>query len=102
MFNVFNQKINSFYTQYGSKFNKFSFLLGLRLENTRITIDQPTTGDLNKKNVTGLFPTVNLSYEFSEKESLTLGYARRLRRPRSRHFIVGFGYAENEWNYGHS
>jgi len=78
----FKQYINAFYTQYGSKFNKFSVLLGLRLENTRITIDQPTTGDLSKKDFTGLFPTVNLNYEFSEKESLTLGYARRLRRPR--------------------
>ena len=78
----FKQYVNAFYTQYGSKFNKFSFLLGLRMENTRITIDQPTSGDFNKKDFTGLFPTINLNYEFSEKESLTLGYARRLRRPR--------------------
>jgi len=79
---IFKQYVNAVYTQYGSKFNKFSFLLGLRLEETRITIDQPTTGELNKKTLIGLFPTVNLNYEFSEKESLTLGYARRIRRPR--------------------
>ena len=78
----FKQYVNAFYAQYGSKFNKFSFLLGLRVENTRITIDQPTSGDFNKKDFTGLFPTINLNYEFSDKESLTLGYARRLRRPR--------------------
>ena len=78
----FKQYVNTFYAQYGSKFNKFSFLLGLRVENTRITIDQPTSGDFNKKDFTGLFPTINLNYEFSDKESLTLGYARRLRRPR--------------------
>lgn len=78
----FKQYVNAFYAQYGSKFNKFSFLLGLRVENTRITIDQPTSGDFNKKDFTGLIPTINLNYEFSDKESLTLGYARRLRRPR--------------------
>jgi len=79
----FKENIHAFYTQYGTKFNKFSFLLGLRLENTHIVIDQPTSGDYEKKNYTGLFPTVNLNYEISDKENLTLGYSRRLRRPRS-------------------
>ena len=85
--NILNYKeyINAFYTQYGSKHGDFSFLLGLRLENTRITIDQPSSGDFDKKDYTGLFPTVNLNYELSDTESLTLGYSRRLRRPRSRY-----------------
>lgn len=89
--NVLNYKeyINAFYTQYGSKHGKFSYLLGLRMENTRITIDQPSSGDFSKKDYTGLFPTVNLNYELSDAESLTLGYSRRLRRPRSR-FINPF------------
>ncbi|AUC81293.1 outer membrane beta-barrel family protein [Lacinutrix sp. Bg11-31] len=94
----FQQHVNAVYTQYGSKFNKFSFLLGLRLENTRITIDQPTTGELNKKNFTGLFPTVNLSYEFNEKENLTLGYARRLRRPRG-YFLNPFPSRNSVTNF---
>ncbi|WP_034059062.1 outer membrane beta-barrel family protein [Lacinutrix jangbogonensis] len=94
----FKQYVNAIYTQYGSKFNKFSFLLGLRLENTRITIDQPTTGELNKKNFTGLFPTVNLSYEFTEKESLTLGYARRIRRPRG-YFLNPFPSRNSVTNF---
>lgn len=85
----FKEDIHAFYTQYGTKFNKFSFLLGLRLENTRITIDQPTSGDFKKKNYTGLFPTINLNYELSDKENITLSYSRRLRRPRSR-FINPF------------
>ncbi len=80
----FKEDINALYSQYGSKFNKFSFLFGLRLENTRITIDQPTSGDYITKNYTGLFPTVNLNYELSQTENITLGYSRRLRRPRSR------------------
>lgn len=89
--NILNYKeyINAAYTQYGSKHGKFSYLLGLRLENTRITIDQTSSGDFAKKDYTGLFPTVNLNYELSDSESVTLGYSRRLRRPRSR-FINPF------------
>tara|TARA_R110002049_G_scaffold306635_1_gene505427 strand:- start:48 stop:2495 length:2448 start_codon:yes stop_codon:yes gene_type:complete len=83
--NLFNfkQYVNAVYTQYGSKINKFSYLLGLRMENTQITIDQPTSGDFKNKDFTGLFPTINFSYELSDSENLTLGYSRRLQRPRS-------------------
>jgi len=89
--NILNYKeyVTAVYSQFGSKLGKFSYLLGLRMENTQITIDQETTGDFNKKNYTGLFPTVNLSYAFSDDENVTLGYAKRLRRPRSR-FINPF------------
>ncbi|WP_055444666.1 outer membrane beta-barrel family protein [Lacinutrix himadriensis] len=85
--NILNYReyINAVYTQYGSKHGKFSYLLGLRLENTRITIDQPSSYDYSKKDYTGLFPTVNLNYELSDAENVTLGYSRRLRRPRSRY-----------------
>jgi outer membrane receptor for ferrienterochelin and colicin len=87
---IYREYVNAVYSQFGSKIkNKFSFLLGLRMESTRITINQITSGDLEKKNYVGLFPTVNLGYELSEKESITLGYNRRLRRPRSR-FINPF------------
>ena len=82
--NLFNYKnyIQAAYVQFGSKINdKFSYLLGLRMENTQLTLDQPTSGDFEKRNFTGLFPTVNLTYEFSEKENLSLGFNRRLRRP---------------------
>ncbi|MBC8754637.1 TonB-dependent receptor [Kordia sp. YSTF-M3] len=89
--NVLNYReyVNAVYTQYGNKINKFSFLLGLRMESTRITIDQVTSGDFDKKNYVGFFPTVNIGYEISEDQSITLGYNRRIRRPRSR-FINPF------------
>ncbi|WP_378188264.1 TonB-dependent receptor domain-containing protein [Aquimarina sp. W85] len=86
---IYTEQVNAFYSQFGSKINAFSFLLGLRLEETRITIDQTTSGDFSKKNYLDFFPTINLSYEFNEKQSLTLGYNRRIRRPRSR-FINPF------------
>lgn len=79
----YKETINAFYTQYGNKFDKFSFLAGLRYEATRLIINQIETNDFNRNNFDGLFPTLNLNYEITEKESFQLGYNRRIRRPRS-------------------
>ncbi len=79
----FKETINAVYTQYGSKFGKFSFLSGLRYESTRLFINQLETNDLQRNNFDGLFPTLNLNYELKEGESIQLGYNRRIRRPRS-------------------
>jgi outer membrane receptor protein involved in Fe transport len=78
----FGQNIHAFYTQYGSKFNKFSFLLGLRLETTDVKVRLLDTNENNDFSYTELFPTLNIGYEATEKQSFTLGYSRRLRRPR--------------------
>ena len=87
---IYKEYVNAAYAQYGNKFkNKYTFLLGLRMESSRITIDQVTTGSLERKNYVNLFPTVNLGYEISENQSITLGYNRRISRPRSR-FINPF------------
>ena len=90
--NVFQYKeqINALYTQYGVKVeDKYSFLLGLRVENTIKDINQLTTEDFTNKNETGLFPTFNFGLELSDDETLTFGYNRRIRRPWSR-FINPF------------
>ncbi len=80
----FKQYVNAFYTQYGNKLGeKFSFLFGLRYENTRRQIIQQTSGDFDKKTFSQFFPTVNLGYAISEDQSITFGYNRRIRRPRS-------------------
>ena len=77
----FEQNIYSLYSQYGRKINKFSYLLGLRMETTERKINLIGSNEVFNKNFTELFPTINLGLEFSESESLTLGYSRRLRRP---------------------
>jgi len=86
----FQQNITAVYTQYGNKFDKFSFLLGLRYEQTQLkgttTPLVPENFDRNfdfDKNFGGFFPTVNLVYELGEEENVTLGYNRRINRPRS-------------------
>lgn len=86
----FQQNITAVYTQYGDKMGKFSYLLGLRYENTQLkgntTPLVPENFDRNfdfDKNFDGLFPTVNLVYELGEEENISLGYNRRINRPRS-------------------
>ena len=100
--NIFDytEHVTAIYSQYGTKLGKFSFLLGLRLENTRLKGDidsRLTEEELNEafgfpiqtefdNNYLGLFPTVNLIYnlagEDDKEESITLGYNRRINRPR--------------------
>ncbi len=79
----FTQKINAAYAQFGKKINKFSYLIGFRMEKTHIEIDQKTAKIFKEKDYTDWFPTLNFSFEFTEKENITLGYSRRIRRPRS-------------------
>ena len=78
----FKQNIYAFYSQYGSKIDKFSYLLGLRAEITDIDLTVFTTDQFKEKNYTEWFPTVNFGYEFNENDNLSLGYSRRLQRPR--------------------
>lgn len=101
--NIFDytEHVTAVYSQYGTKLGeKFSFLLGLRLENTRLKgdIDSrltdeelveafgfPIQTDFDN-NYLGLFPTVNLIFDLAKdddkEESITLGYNRRINRPR--------------------
>ena len=86
----YKERISALYTQYGVKVeDKYSFLVGLRLENTERDINQLTIQDFTNKNDSGLFPTFNFGLEISEDETLTFGYNRRIRRPWSR-FINPF------------
>ncbi len=104
---TYNEDVFAAYSQYGNKFGKFSFLLGLRLENTRLqgNVEAEDVTNDNNQNLTidfdnnflGLFPTVNLIYELNEKENITLGYNRRINRPRG-FFVNPFPSRSSEAN----
>jgi hypothetical protein len=84
--NSFNYEefVNAAYFQYGQKFNKISLLAGVRYEYTSIEIAQQTATTKDKRSYGNLFPTVNLGFEFKDGENITLGYNKRIRRPRGR------------------
>ncbi len=80
----YRENINALYAQYGTKFNKFSVLLGMRWEDTNIDIDQLTINDFNNKKYDNFNPSVFLTYELSDESSVSLSYSRRISRPRGR------------------
>jgi len=80
----FNQKVYAAYSQYGKKWGNFSLLSGLRFEHTALTVIQKTTNEDGNSIFNDFFPTLNLGLEISETANITIGYNRRISRPRSR------------------
>ncbi len=92
----YDENVTAAYLQYGDKFGKFSFLAGLRFEHTQLKGKTTPVGDNSNlqeilgddidlnfdNNFANFFPTLNLTYEFREDENMTLGYNRRINRPR--------------------
>lgn len=94
----YNEKINAFYTQFGNKKNKFSYLLGLRIEESKTIVKQIENNSNSIKKYNDLFPTLNLAFELKENETITLGYSRRISRPRS-YFINPFPSRSSETSF---
>lgn len=91
----YKEKINALYTQFGTKIKKFSILLGLRWEDSNITINQLTTSDYNEKKYNNFFPSAFLTYEVSDQSSVSLSYSRRISRPRGRQINPFSNYSSN-------
>jgi outer membrane receptor for ferrienterochelin and colicins len=85
----YKENVTAFYTQLGSKINKFSYLFGLRYEDSKIKINQFTSQDFTTKSYANFFPSAFLTYEIKEGNSVSLSYSRRINRPRDR-FINPF------------
>jgi outer membrane receptor for ferrienterochelin and colicins len=91
----YKEKVNALYTQLGTKVNKFSFLFGLRWEDSNINVNQLVTNDFNTKKYNNFFPSAFFTYEISDKSSASLSYSRRISRPRG-HLINPFSsYSSN-------
>lgn len=78
------ENVNALYTQYGSKIGKFSYMGGLRWEDTRVQVNQFTDNIFRNKNYNNFFPSVFFAYELDEDTNISLSYSRRISRPRSR------------------
>ena len=77
----YKEKIVSAYVQLNGKKDKISYQLGLRLEDTNVTIDA-TDNSLNTNNTyTNLFPSATIGYEFKENLNGQLSYSKRINRP---------------------
>ncbi len=93
----YKEKVNALYTQFGSKVNKFSYLLGLRFEDSNIEINQFTQAIFDTKKYNNFFPSAFLTYELGDFENVSLSYSKRISRPRSR-FINPFSSLSSNIN----
>lgn len=92
----YKENINALYTSYGFKVNKFSYLFGLRWEDTNIEVNLlEDPKNFNTKKYNNFFPSAFVSYEVSDQSNLTLSYSKRLSRPRGRFMNPAVNYASN-------
>jgi outer membrane receptor protein involved in Fe transport len=91
----YKENINAFYSQLGTKINKFSFLFGLRWEDSKIEVNQLVTNDFNTKKYDNFFPSAFFTYEINDKSSTSLSYSRRVSRPRGRMINPFSNYSSN-------
>jgi outer membrane receptor protein involved in Fe transport len=91
----YKEIINALYTQYGFKKSKFSYLFGLRWEDTSIHVNLLDTNDFNSKKYNNLFPSAFISYEISDQSNFTTSYSKRLTRPRGRFMNPAVNYSSN-------
>lgn len=92
----YKENINALYTQYGFKKNKFSYLFGLRWEDTNIEVNLlEDPKDFNTKKYNNFFPSAFISYEISNQSNITTSYSKRLSRPRGRFMNPAVNYSSN-------
>ena len=91
----YKENINALYTSYGFKVNKFSYLFGLRWEDTNIEVNLLETNEYNTKKYNNLFPSAFVSYEISDQSNITTSYSKRLSRPRGRFMNPAVNYSSN-------
>jgi outer membrane receptor for ferrienterochelin and colicins len=92
----YKENINALYTQYGFKKNKFSYLFGLRWEDTNIQVNLlEDPKNFNTKKYNNLFPSAFISYEISDQSNFTTSYSKRLTRPRGRFMNPAVNYSSN-------
>ncbi|MEL1245920.1 TonB-dependent receptor [Flavobacterium sp. DGU11] len=93
----YKEKVNALYTQFGSKMGQFSYLFGLRWEDSNIDVNLINLNDYHNKRYNNFFPSAFFSYEFAQGNSVSLSYSRRINRPRGR-FLSPFSGLQSNIN----
>lgn len=95
----YKENILAGYAQFKSKINNFGYQIGLRAENTDISVNFKRMTDAEQinvdKNYLKFFPSAFLSYDLDDNNQLLLNYSRRINRPRSFFLIPFMSYNNN-------
>ncbi|MGZ4042917.1 MAG: outer membrane beta-barrel protein [Bacteroidia bacterium] len=77
----FKQNLLAAYSTVSRSWEKFGFSLGLRAEQTDVNIDYISNKYFYKRNYINLFPSGSLDFNLDKKNSITIAYSYRIRRP---------------------
>ena len=91
----YKEYVNALYSQFGFKKNKFSFLFGLRWEDSIIEVNLLDNSDFNTKKYNNFIPSTFITYEISEQTNLSTSYSRRISRPRGRFLNPSSDFSSN-------
>ena len=79
----YKEMINAGYFIFGGTIKKIAnYKLGVRLENTNISIFQQVGNQTNKQKYFDYFPSASLSFNLKKNQSLSVSYSKRINRPR--------------------
>jgi outer membrane receptor protein involved in Fe transport len=77
----YDETIHALYGTYRFKLGDLDVQAGLRLEQVDTRLDQITEGIVVERGYFRAYPTLHLSHELSERETLRASYSRRIQRP---------------------
>lgn len=77
----YRRSINAAYATYEQPFGDLTVLAGLRLEDVRLRLNDPTTRFAAGRDELDAYPTLHLAYRLSDVQQLTLSYSHRVQRP---------------------
>ena len=77
----YRQRIQAGYASYKASLGKWSFLAGLRLEDTTTDARVPTDNTVSRNHYLGLFPSLHVERSLSDTGTLSFGASRRVTRP---------------------
>lgn len=76
----YKQAVNAAYTTYSLKLGALEALGGLRFEQVDIHTLQRISGDASAQHYRKLYPTLNLLYTLDDKDVLSFGYSKRVKK----------------------
>ena len=98
--NIFEYKenIQAIYASASKSLEKWDFKIGARLEFTQTEGNSITLNQVNKNNYNKLFPTVYITHNPNDNNSLSLSYGKRINRPNYRE-LNPFRWYSNPFSY---
>lgn len=91
----FTENIYAGYLQFGNEIDKFSYQLGVRVEQSDITSDLKLTNEVFKQDYLNFFPSAFFTYKVDKTKQLQLSYSRRINRPNYRYLLPFQTFSDN-------